>query len=435
MTAMVEDLLMLARLDAGRELAPRPVDLTHLLLDVVERRRGQQPRAPLRAEAARRAGRPWPAMPASLHQVFANLLANTRVHTPPGTRVVVRLRRSEAGTAVVTVLDDGPGIDARPAAGDLRAVRPRGRVTQPRRRQHRPRPGHRPGHRGEPPRHGPGHEPPRPDRVHRPPAAPAGLSSPRIGTGVARAGHAYVFLMPLAPSLARTRRGSRRLLGLAALGGLALAATACSPAASSTSPPPPASPRPARPRPSATSTVPPASANPSPSPSATSAENLPLADATRAQLTAAAARLNGLPASAYLGLVKGESYYGFDPATNTYWAGGALDPSPSSQRAQVSVQDDGGYYVFVSQPAVPGRRPPRAWPGSLARRAPSASRPRSWPCGTGPPGACTPPGSDWPGSRAGRGVLLRRRSSNAGSPRLVRGCLGRGADPGLSAQR
>jgi hypothetical protein len=90
------------------------------------------------------------------------------------------------------------------------------------------------------------------------------------------------------------------------------------------------------------SAVPPASANPSP----TGAENLVLTDAIRAQLVAAAATLNGLPASAYLGLVHGESYYGFDPATNTYWAGGALDPSPSSQRAQVSVQDDGGYYIF-----------------------------------------------------------------------------------------
>jgi hypothetical protein len=71
-----------------------------------------------------------------------------------------------------------------------------------------------------------------------------------------------------------------------------------------------------------------------------------LTDAIRAQLVAAAAKLNGLPASAYLGLVQGQSYYGFDLATSTYWAGGALDPSPSSERAQVSVQDDGGYYVF-----------------------------------------------------------------------------------------
>jgi len=89
-----------------------------------------------------------------------------------------------------------------------------------------------------------------------------------------------------------------------------------------------------------------ASAAPSASPSSTGAQNLQLTDAIRAQLVAAAAKLNGLPASAYLGLVQGQSYYGFDPATSTYWAGGALDPSPSSERAQVSVQDDGGYYVF-----------------------------------------------------------------------------------------
>ena len=98
----------------------------------------------------------------------------------------------------------------------------------------------------------------------------------------------------------------------------------------------------------ATSAAPAESAAASPSPAG--AENLPLTGPVRAQLVAAAARLNGLPASAYLGLVKGESYYGFDPATSTYWAGGALDPSPSSQRAQVSVQDDGGYYIF-QQPA------------------------------------------------------------------------------------
>jgi hypothetical protein len=84
----------------------------------------------------------------------------------------------------------------------------------------------------------------------------------------------------------------------------------------------------------------------SPSASATEVENLVLTDAIRAQLVAAAASLNGLPAAGYLGLVHGYSYYGFDPATNTYWAGGKLNPSPSSQQAQVSVQDDGSYYIF-----------------------------------------------------------------------------------------
>lgn len=134
-----------------------------------------------------------------------------------------------------------------------------------------------------------------------------------------------------------------RLSGIGVLLAGVVSLAACSspasqPAAANTSAPPAASSA------GATSAVPPANANPSPSP--TGAENLVLTDAIRAQLVAAAAKSNGLPASAYLGLVHGESYYGFDPATNTYWAGGALDPSPSSQQAQVSVQDDGGYYIF-----------------------------------------------------------------------------------------
>src|SRR5579862_9126073 len=127
-----------------------------------------------------------------------------------------------------------------------------------------------------------------------------------------------------------------RACGIGAVLAGALSLAACSSSASQPAAAPTTSPA------SATSTAAPASASPSP----TGDENLVLTDAIRAQLVAAAAKLNGLPASAYVGLVHGRSYYGFDPATNTYWAGGALDPSPSSQQAQVSVQDDGGYYIF-----------------------------------------------------------------------------------------
>ena len=123
-------------------------------------------------------------------------------------------------------------------------------------------------------------------------------------------------------------------------GGAMLAGVVCLAACSSAA----SQPAPATSPAIATSTAPPASTSPA------GAENMVLTDAIRAQLVAAAAKLNGLPASAYLGLVQGESYYGFDPATNTYWAGGALDPSPSSERAKVSVQDEGGYYIF-EQPA------------------------------------------------------------------------------------
>jgi two-component system OmpR family sensor kinase len=46
---------------------------------------------------------------ARLHQVLANLLANARTHTPPGTSVTTSLARSDGGV-VLTVADDGPGI-------------------------------------------------------------------------------------------------------------------------------------------------------------------------------------------------------------------------------------------------------------------------------------------------------------------------------------
>jgi hypothetical protein len=136
-----------------------------------------------------------------------------------------------------------------------------------------------------------------------------------------------------------------RVPGVIALLAVAISAAACSS---------PASPANSASQPSGANTTTSAataaaatgSAGSSASPSATGVANLVLTDAIRAQLVAAAAKLNGLPATAYVDLVHGESYYGFDPATSTYWAGGALDPSPSSQRAQVSVQDDGGYYVF-----------------------------------------------------------------------------------------
>ena len=47
---------------------------------------------------------------ARLHQVLANLLANARTHTPPGTTVVTTLATTADGCALVTVADDGPGI-------------------------------------------------------------------------------------------------------------------------------------------------------------------------------------------------------------------------------------------------------------------------------------------------------------------------------------
>lgn len=112
MTGLVEDLLLLARLDAGRPQACADLDLSPLVVDAVSDARAAGP------------GHVWridlPAEPVSvrgdaarLHQVLVNLLANARTHTPAGTTVTARVRgASREGWAVVSVEDDGPGIPA-----------------------------------------------------------------------------------------------------------------------------------------------------------------------------------------------------------------------------------------------------------------------------------------------------------------------------------
>ncbi|HKE50305.1 MAG TPA: HAMP domain-containing sensor histidine kinase [Actinomycetes bacterium] len=108
MTGLVEDLLLLARLDAGRPLERAPVDLCALVVEAVgdahvaapeHRWLLDMPSEPLTVtgDAAR------------LHQVLANLLANARTHTPPGTTVVTELAPAN-GTVLLTVTDNGPGI-------------------------------------------------------------------------------------------------------------------------------------------------------------------------------------------------------------------------------------------------------------------------------------------------------------------------------------
>jgi two-component system OmpR family sensor kinase len=108
MSDLVDDLLLLARLDAGRELADDPVDLTALVLDVVSDAHAAGPghrwRVDLPPVAVQVIGDE-----SRLHQVLANLLTNVRTHTPSGTTAVTRLRADD-GWAVLEVVDDGPGI-------------------------------------------------------------------------------------------------------------------------------------------------------------------------------------------------------------------------------------------------------------------------------------------------------------------------------------
>ncbi len=137
MSVLVDELLLLAQLDAGRPLAQEPVDLTRLALDATSDARA--------AAATHRWQLELPDEPLyvrgdghRLHQVLANLLSNAAKHTPPGTTVTTTLTTtrpattnghhptpsrsgdgtgtgtggggSPAGTITLTVTDNGPGI-------------------------------------------------------------------------------------------------------------------------------------------------------------------------------------------------------------------------------------------------------------------------------------------------------------------------------------
>jgi two-component system, OmpR family, sensor kinase len=110
MTTLVEDLLLLARLDSGRPLAYTDVDLSRLVVDVVS-----DAQVAGREHVWRLDVPPDPVLvrgdDARLHQVLANLLSNARTHTPPGTTVTTALSTSD-GTVTLTVTDDGPGVPA-----------------------------------------------------------------------------------------------------------------------------------------------------------------------------------------------------------------------------------------------------------------------------------------------------------------------------------
>lgn len=107
MGALVEDLLMLARLDQSRDIVNSPVNLTELVTEAVESARAAGPEHPITLDLPDEAFVLGDAR--KIHQVVANLLANARIHTPAGTPISISINSNEDGTTI-SIADSGPGL-------------------------------------------------------------------------------------------------------------------------------------------------------------------------------------------------------------------------------------------------------------------------------------------------------------------------------------
>lgn len=113
MGVLVDDLLLLARLDQGRPLERERVDLSRIATDAVDDARAVDPSRTIQLEA-------FPGVAVigddvRLRQVVGNLLTNARQHTPAGTPVFVRVGAG-SGRASLEVTDHGPGLTSEQAA-------------------------------------------------------------------------------------------------------------------------------------------------------------------------------------------------------------------------------------------------------------------------------------------------------------------------------
>jgi two-component system, OmpR family, sensor kinase len=113
MQALIEDLLLLTRLDEGRPLERQPVELVGLAGEAAEAAQTISGDWPLSIEADEPVEVTGDRM--RLREILDNLLANVRTHTPPGTRTTLRVRQ-EGDEALLEVADEGPGLDAEDAA-------------------------------------------------------------------------------------------------------------------------------------------------------------------------------------------------------------------------------------------------------------------------------------------------------------------------------
>jgi two-component system OmpR family sensor kinase len=111
MGLLVEDLLLLARLDRERPLTLGPVELPVLALEAVQAAEAIAPEREIRLDVRDEPGRlvAW-GDDARLRQVIGNLMANALTHTPPDAAVTVRVFAEEGDRAVVEISDTGPGL-------------------------------------------------------------------------------------------------------------------------------------------------------------------------------------------------------------------------------------------------------------------------------------------------------------------------------------
>ena len=108
MSSLVEDLLLLARLDQSRELAKEPVDLNTIITEAVASARAAGPNHPI--EIKLEASEIFVLGDSQrIHQVIANLLANARAHTPNGTQISITAKQGVSATTIA-VSDKGPGL-------------------------------------------------------------------------------------------------------------------------------------------------------------------------------------------------------------------------------------------------------------------------------------------------------------------------------------
>jgi two-component system OmpR family sensor kinase len=111
MGLLVEDLLLLARLDQERPLDQTPVELALIVMDAVQAARVVAPERRIELEIAESAG-PLVVLgdDARLRQVVGNLMTNAITHTPPDASITLRLRTEPGNLAVIEVSDTGPGL-------------------------------------------------------------------------------------------------------------------------------------------------------------------------------------------------------------------------------------------------------------------------------------------------------------------------------------